>query len=97
MSDGLGSVSQQTYHRYRANAVVDGHAHVTQDVEQYGGTPIINSLRRFAFDSFEDIAHNADCLVNVERGHERTCAWRIELTRIDGEGTSRPAPKLGGT
>jgi poly-gamma-glutamate synthesis protein (capsule biosynthesis protein) len=80
-----------------ADAVVGGHPHVTQDVEQYRGKPIIYSLGNFVFDSFTDIANNTGWLLTMELDREGALAWRIASTRIDREGTPHPAPKLGET
>ncbi|MDB5920493.1 MAG: poly-gamma-glutamate biosynthesis protein, partial [Massilia sp.] len=41
-----------------ADAVVGGHPHVTQDVEQYRGKPIIYSLGNFVFDGFSSLDNN---------------------------------------
>jgi poly-gamma-glutamate synthesis protein (capsule biosynthesis protein) len=80
-----------------ADAVVGGHPHVTQDVEQYRGKPIIYSLGNFVFDSFTDIANNTGWVLRMELDREGARSWRIASTRIDREGTPHPAPRLGET
>ena len=78
-----------------ADAVVGGHPHVTQDVEQYRGKPIFYSLGNFLFDSFSDVANNTGWLVRMELDRQGVRLWRTFSTRIDREGTPYPAPKLG--
>lgn len=78
-----------------ADAVVGGHPHVTQDVEQYRGKPIFYSLGNFLFDSFSDVANNTGWVVRMELDRQGVRLWRTFSTRIDREGTPYPAPKLG--
>jgi poly-gamma-glutamate capsule biosynthesis protein CapA/YwtB (metallophosphatase superfamily) len=80
-----------------ADAVVGGHPHVTQDVEQYRGKPIVYSLGNFLFDSFTDAANNTGWVLRMELDRQGVRAWRTSSTRIDHEGTPHPAPKLGET
>ena len=80
-----------------ADAVVGGHPHVTQDIEQYRGKPIFYSLGNFVFDSFSDAANNTGWVLRMELDHQGVRAWRIVATRIDREGTPHPAPRLGQT
>lgn len=79
-----------------ADAVVGGHPHVTQDVEQYHGKPIIYSLGNFLFDGFSDAANNTGWILRMELDRQGARAWRTTSTHIDAEGTPHPAPKLGG-
>jgi poly-gamma-glutamate synthesis protein (capsule biosynthesis protein) len=74
-----------------ADAVVGSHPHVTQDVEQYHGKPIIYSLGNFLFDSFSDPANNTGWLLRMEFDRQGARAWRTSSTRIDREGTPHPA------
>jgi poly-gamma-glutamate capsule biosynthesis protein CapA/YwtB (metallophosphatase superfamily) len=80
-----------------ADAVVGGHPHVTQDVEQYKGKPIIYSLGNFVFDGFSDAANNTGWILQMELDRQGARAWRTVSTRIDHEGTPHPAPQLGGS
>jgi poly-gamma-glutamate capsule biosynthesis protein CapA/YwtB (metallophosphatase superfamily) len=80
-----------------ADAVVGGHPHVTQDVEQYRGKPIVYSLGNFLFDSFSDAANNTGWVLRMELDRAGVRAWRTSSTRIDREGTPHPAPDLGET
>lgn len=79
-----------------ADAVIGSHPHVTQDVEQYRGKPIIYSLGNFLFDSFSDIANNTGWVLRLELDRDGARAWRTYSTHIDGEGVPHPAPALGG-
>ena len=78
-----------------ADAVVGGHPHVTQDVEQYLGKPIFYSLGNFLFDSFTDAASNTGWVLKMELDRKGVRAWRTSSTRIDREGTPYPAPNIG--
>src|SRR5471030_90102 len=49
-----------------ADAVVGGHPHVTQDVEQYKGKPIIYSLGNFLFDGFSDAVNNTGWILEMQ-------------------------------
>lgn len=80
-----------------ADAVVGGHPHVIQDVEQYRGKPIIYSLGNFLFDGFSDAANNTGSILRLELDRQGARAWRTYSTRIDREGTPHPAPTLGST
>lgn len=79
-----------------ADAVVGGHPHVTQDVEQYQGKPIIYSLGNYVFDGFDTAANNTGWILQMEVDRKGVRSWRTSATRIDREGTPHPAPKLGG-
>lgn len=78
-----------------ADAVVGGHPHVTQDVEQYRGKPIIYSLGNFLFDGFSDADNNTGWILRLELDRRGARAWRTFPVSIDHEGTPRPAPTLG--
>lgn len=80
-----------------ADAVVGSHPHVTQDVEQYRGKPIVYSLGNFVFDGFSDVANNTGWVLRMVFDRDGALSWRIASTRIDREGTPHPAPKLGET
>lgn len=80
-----------------ADAVVGGHPHVTQDVEQYRGKPIIYSLGNFLFDGFDDKDSNTGWILRMELDRQGVRTWRTFSTRIDREGVPHPAPALGGS
>ena len=79
-----------------ADAVVGGHPHVIQDVEQYQGKPIIYSLGNFLFDGFSDQDSNTGWLLRMEVDRQGVRAWRTLAARMDKEGTPHPAPQVGG-
>lgn len=78
-----------------ADAVIGGHPHVTQNVEQYQGKPIIYSLGNFLFDGFSDAANNTGWLLTLELDRQGARAWRTYPTRIDREGTPHPTTAPG--
>ncbi len=80
-----------------ADAVVGGHPHVTQDVEQYRGKPIVYSLGNFLFDGFSDKVNNTGWVLHMAFDRQGARSWRTISTRIDREGIPHPAPKLGAT
>lgn len=80
-----------------ADAVIGGHPHVTQDVEQYRGKPIVYSLGNFLFDGFDNAASNTGWVLRMELDRQGARSWRTFSTRIDREGVPHPAPKLGAT
>ncbi|WP_367185299.1 CapA family protein [Rugamonas sp.] len=98
--EGMASARQRQLARVMidagADAVVGGHPHVTQDVEQYHGKPIIYSLGNYLFDGFSDPANNTGWLLRMELDRDGARAWRTFPTRIDHEGTPHPATKAGG-
>ncbi|MET3132094.1 poly-gamma-glutamate capsule biosynthesis protein CapA/YwtB (metallophosphatase superfamily) [Oxalobacteraceae bacterium GrIS 1.11] len=80
-----------------ADAVVGGHPHVLQDVEQYKGKPIIYSLGNFLFNGFDGPEKNTGWLLRMELDREGVRAWRSYTTRIDREGVPHPAPQVPGS
>jgi len=79
-----------------ADAVVGGHPHVTQDVEQYRGKPIIYSLGNFVFDGFKDEDNNTGWLLRLELDRQGVIRWRTLIAKIDRQGTPHPAPGVSG-
>lgn len=78
-----------------ADAVVGGHPHVTQDVEQYRGKPIIYSLGNFVFDGFSDADNNTGWLLQMELDRSGARAWRTVVAHIDRQGIPHPARTEG--
>lgn len=74
-----------------ADAVIGGHPHVTQDVEQYQGKPIIYSLGNFVFDSFSDPVNNTGWLLRLVLDHQGVKSWQTVIGHMDKEGTPHPA------
>lgn len=79
-----------------ADAVIGSHPHVTQDVDNYRGKPIIYSLGNFVFDGFSDEDNNTGWLLLLELDKAGVSGWKTVLARIDGEGTPHPRPDLPG-
>uniref|UniRef100_Q46MZ1 Putative poly-gamma-glutamate biosynthesis enzyme n=1 Tax=Cupriavidus pinatubonensis (strain JMP 134 / LMG 1197) TaxID=264198 RepID=Q46MZ1_CUPPJ len=73
-----------------ANAVIGGHPHVTQDIEQYKGRPIFYSLGNFVFDGFKDADNTTGWLLRLEASRNGVRGWQLYLTRTDSEGIPRP-------
>lgn len=79
-----------------ADAVVGGHPHVTQNVEQYQGKPIIYSLGNFVFDGFSDQDSNTGWLLRLEADRSGVRAWRTFVAHMDSKGTPHPVPQAAG-
>lgn len=80
-----------------ADAVVGGHPHVTQNIENYRGKPIIYSLGNFLFDGFTDKINNTGWLLRLELDHQGVRRWRTFVAHIDGKGVPHPGPHSEGT
>ena len=80
-----------------ADAVVGGHPHVTQNIEQYKGKPIIYSLGNFVFDGFSDEDNNTGWLLRLELDREGVRRWRTYIARINREGIPSPTPSISGS
>lgn len=80
-----------------ADAVIGGHPHVTQDVEQYRGRPIVYSLGNFVFDGFSDRDTTTGWLLRLEVDRQGARRWRTFVARIDRHGTPHPAARSEGT
>ena len=79
-----------------ADAVVGGHPHVTQDVEQYRGKPIIYSLGNFVFDGFSSPDNNTGWLLRLELDKQGVRAWRTTVAHMGREGIPVPARAKAG-
>jgi poly-gamma-glutamate synthesis protein (capsule biosynthesis protein) len=92
--EGLASARQLQLARMMidagADAVVGGHPHVTQNVEQYQGKPIIYSLGNFVFDGFSDADNNTGWLLRLEADRSGVRAWRTFVAHMDNKGTPHP-------
>ncbi|WER49853.1 CapA family protein [Cupriavidus sp. WKF15] len=73
-----------------ANAVIGGHPHVTQDIEQYKGSPIFYSLGNFVFDGFKDEDNNTGWLIRLEVDRSGVHRWQLYVARTDREGIPHP-------
>ena len=79
-----------------ADAVVGGHPHVTQDVEQYRGKPIVYSLGNFVFDGFAHADNNTGWLLRLELDRHGVRAWRTVVAHMGREGIPVPARDTAG-
>lgn len=74
-----------------ADAVVGGHPHVTQNIEQYKGKPIIYSLGNFVFDGFDTAANNTGWLLRMDLDRAGVKRWKILVAHINKQGLPHPA------
>jgi poly-gamma-glutamate capsule biosynthesis protein CapA/YwtB (metallophosphatase superfamily) len=79
-----------------ADAVIGGHPHVIQDIEQYRGKPIVYSLGNFVFDGFSTEVTNTGWLLRLELDAQGVRRWRTLVAHIDGQGVPHPAPNVDG-
>lgn len=70
-----------------ADTVVGGHPHVTQDVEQYQGKPIIYSLGNFVFNGFSYQASNTGWLLRMELDRTGVRTLRTFEAHLDRQET----------
>ncbi|AFL72137.1 CapA family protein [Thiocystis violascens] len=75
-----------------ADAVVGGHPHVTQDIEQYRGKPVIYSLGNFVFNGFTEAINTTGWLLRLDLDRAGVRRWRIVIAHLDAEGIPHPAP-----
>jgi poly-gamma-glutamate capsule biosynthesis protein CapA/YwtB (metallophosphatase superfamily) len=87
----LASERQRQLARLMIDAVVGGHPHVTQDVEQYRGKPIIYSLGNFVFDGFSSLDNNTGWLLRMELDKQGVRAWRTTVAHMGREDIPVPA------
>lgn len=80
-----------------ADAVVGTHPHVTQNVEQYRGKPIIYSLGNFVFDGFSDEDNNTGWLLRMELDRQGVRRWRTYIAHINRQGIPIPASQKSGS
>ena len=73
-----------------ADAVVGGHAHVTQGAEYYKGKLIVSSLGNFVFDGFELPAARRGWLLRLTVDRGGLVAWDTRVAQIDADGTPHP-------
>ncbi|ODV43859.1 hypothetical protein AWV79_13210 [Cupriavidus sp. UYMMa02A] len=71
--------------------MIGAHPHVTQDIEQYKGSPIFYSLGNFVFDGFKDADNITGWLIRLEADRNGVHRWQLYVAGIDHEGIPRPA------
>ncbi|MFZ6689034.1 CapA family protein [Undibacterium sp. SXout11W] len=73
-----------------ADAVIGGHPHVTQDIEQYKGKPIIYSIGNFMIDSLDNEPQTRGWVVRLEVSASGIKAWDTRLARLSDDGIPSP-------
>ena len=73
-----------------ADAVIGGHPHVVQDVEQYHGKPIIYSIGNFMIDALDNEAQTKGWLLRLELTRNGVQSWDTHLVKIDSQGIPSP-------
>ena len=73
-----------------ADAVIGGHPHVTQDIEQYKGKPIIYSIGNFMIDSLDNEPQTRGWIVRLEISASGVQAWDTRLAKISDDGIPSP-------
>lgn len=79
-----------------ADAVVGGHPHVTQEIEQYKGKPIVYSLGNFVFDGFSDEDNITGWMLRLELDRQGVQRGRVYIAHIDNKGVPHPSRKNSG-
>ena len=73
-----------------ADAVVGGHPHVTESVDQYKGKPIIYSLGNFVFDGFHTLTTTTGWMLRLDVSRAGAPDWKIFTAQLDRDGTPHP-------
>lgn len=76
-----------------ADAVVGGHPHVVQDVEDYRGKPIVYSLGNFVFDGFDTPQTTMGWMLRLDLDLAGVRSWQIQPVSLGSAG----APRVAGT
>lgn len=69
-----------------ADAVVGGHPHVTQNIENYKGKPIFYSLGNFVFDSFNTLDTTTGWVLELTIDQDSEITWKIYEAKLDKNG-----------
>lgn len=75
-----------------ADAVIGGHPHVIQDVDNYKGKPIIYSIGNFVIDELDNEPQTRGWVVRLELDKQGVKAWTTRLAKIDDDGVPHPVP-----
>jgi poly-gamma-glutamate synthesis protein (capsule biosynthesis protein) len=76
-----------------ADAVIGGHPHVIQDVENYRGKPIVYSVGNFLIDALDNEAQTKGWMVRLELDRSGVRQWTTRLAHLDAEGVPHPEPQ----
>lgn len=74
-----------------ADAVVGGHPHVTQNIENYKGKPIFYSLGNFVFDSFDTVDTTTGWVLDLIVNEDSKISWQIYEAKLDKNGIPKNA------
>lgn len=69
-----------------ADAVVGGHPHVTQNIENYKGKPIFYSLGNFIFDGFDTSDTTTGWVLEMNINLDSKITWQIYEAKLDKNG-----------
>lgn len=69
-----------------ADAVVGGHPHVTQNIENYKDKPIFYSLGNFVFDSFDTVDTTTGWALELTINQDSKIIWQIYEVKLDKNG-----------
>lgn len=69
-----------------ADAVVGGHPHVTQNIENYKGKPIFYSLGNFIFDGFDTVDTTTGWALEMIIAPDFKISWQIYEAKLDKNG-----------
>lgn len=77
-----------------ADAVVGGHPHVTQNIENYKGKPIFYSLGNFVFDSFNTLDTTTGWVLELTIDQDSEISWLIYEAKLDKNGIPKNVGSL---
>lgn len=69
-----------------ADAVVGGHPHVTQNIENYKGKPIFYSLGNFIFDGFDTVDTTTGWALEIMINPDSKITWQIHEAKLSKNG-----------
>jgi poly-gamma-glutamate synthesis protein (capsule biosynthesis protein) len=75
-----------------ADAVIGGHPHVTQNIEDYRGKLIVYSVGNFMIDALDNEAQTIGWVVRLQLDRNGVKSWSTRVAHIDAEGIPHPAP-----
>jgi poly-gamma-glutamate synthesis protein (capsule biosynthesis protein) len=75
-----------------ADAVVGGHPHVTQDVEQYRGRPIVYSVGNFLMQQTDSDEQREGWVLRMRLDRDGVAGFDTHVARLDRRGVPRPDP-----
>lgn len=76
-----------------ADAVIGGHPHVTQNIEDYRGKLIVYSVGNFLIDALDNAAQTIGWVVRLQLDRNGVKSWDTRVALLDIEGSPHPAPQ----